>query len=128
MRISLIHAILVFLTILHPVSVLANVVGEDLAGVFVHDVDAVKAEFSEPLPEKQTAEGNWAVVAASFLDIVAGLLDMLKDEFVKSFGIIKAKLTRAIFITGEIFSCLEHAPQANVLWSQSDYKPSWFID
>ena len=100
MRISLIHAILVFLTILHSVSALANVVGEDLAGVFGHDVDAVKAEFAEPLPEEHS--------------------DMLKDELIKSFGIIKAELSRAILITGEIFSCLEYTPQADVLWSQAD--------
>lgn len=212
MRISLIHATLVFLTILHSVSALpwfsdgwssfldfakdtekkaeefakvvgvkgvefskeagetvvgfANVVGEEvahLAGVVVHDFDAVankktveeskasiadvvfkvqameydihddlevhgissdrifdmfsaklasmfedlKAEFSEPAPEKQTAEyKDRAVMVDRFLDMVengfvriSALWRMPESDARKSFGIIKAELKSAILIT-----------------------------
>ena len=61
--------------------------------------------------------------------LISRLWHMMPESDARmSFEFIKAKLSHAILITGEIFSCLEYTPQADVLWSQSDYKPSWLID
>ena len=73
--------------------------------------EGLKAEFSEPLPEKQTAEyKDRAVLVARFLDMmedefvkVSALWHMSKSDARKSFGNIKAELSRVILITGEIF-------------------------
>ena len=71
----------------------------------------LKTEFSEPLPEKQTAvHKDRAVMVARFLDMmkdefvmVSALWHMSEDDARKSFGNIKAELSRAILTTGEIF-------------------------
>ena len=73
--------------------------------------EGIKAEFSEPLPEKQTAEyKDRAAMVARFLDMVedefvkiSALWHMPEGDARKSFGTIKAELKSAILITGEIF-------------------------
>ena len=73
--------------------------------------ESLKAEFSEPLPEKQTAEyKDRAVMVARFLDMmedefvtVSALWHMSESDARRHFGNIKPALSSAILITGEIF-------------------------
>jgi len=80
-----------------------DMLSAQLASMF----EGLKAEFSEPLPEKQTAEyKDRAVVVARFLDMVedefvriSSLWHMPEGDARKSFGIIKAELNSVILIT-----------------------------
>ena len=84
-----------------------NMFSAQLASMF----EGLKAEFSEPLPEKQTAAyKDRAVMVARFLNMVedgfvkvSALLHMPESDARRHFGNIKPALSSAILITGEIF-------------------------